>query len=148
MIGYPILSDLLVATSLWYRMDQLDAKAVNDTQQSGRGQEVVGPVLVGLEEPKQSGAMGQVGEQGEKVPGQPAIESPVAYSFDGMEHSDGDQFARPQQSLRMFGTFLIWSSTWQNNSVIKSWVVMRFSLIGFVTNTLREPHDFFNFFLN
>jgi hypothetical protein len=35
-------------------MNQLDAIAVNDAQQSGRDQEVVGPVLVSLEQPKQS----------------------------------------------------------------------------------------------
>jgi hypothetical protein len=32
--------------------------------------------------------------------------------------------------------------------VIKSSVVMRSSQVGFVTNTLGSPHDFFNFFLN
>jgi hypothetical protein len=53
--------------------------------------------------------MGQVGEQGVKVLGEPAIESPVAHPFNGMEHANppqADQFARPQRSLSMFWNIL------------------------------------------
>lgn len=70
-------------------------------------QEVVGP-LVSLEQPEQSGAMGQVREQRVKVLGQPAIESRVAQTLNGPNviGADGDQFARPQRSLSMFWDIL------------------------------------------
>src|ERR671916_122059 len=66
-------------------------------------QEPVGPGLLGPEQPEETSTMGQLGKQGLVVVGQPAIESPGAHAFDGVEQPDSDRLTGPQPGLGMLG---------------------------------------------
>lgn len=57
------LSDSLLRAPFTNRMDQFDAVTIDDTQQAGLDQEVIRPVLVGGEQPKQSSSIWQMGEE-------------------------------------------------------------------------------------
>lgn len=85
-------------------MNQLNAEPVNDPKQRGRGQKVKGPSLMSFEQPKQAGALRQVGEQCPAVVHQPAVEGSIADPLQGVQQTQRDDFARPQQRLGMFST--------------------------------------------
>ena len=85
MIGFPLLPHLMLATSLSYRMNQLDAVGIDDAQQGRLGQETMAPVLVSTQQPEEAGAVGQLGKQGQMVVRQPTLESPVTHPFNGVE---------------------------------------------------------------
>ena len=95
--------DPLRAAAFTHRMDQLDAIGVNDAEHGRSGQEGLRPVVMCLEEPKEPGALGEAGEQGTIVSGQPAIEGAVAHAFEGMEEPQGDHLTGPEVGLGMFG---------------------------------------------
>ena len=71
-------ADLLGAAAFAHGVDQLDAVGVDDPEHGRGGQEDLRPVLMGLEETKEPGALGQAGKQRPIVARQPAIEGPVA----------------------------------------------------------------------
>ena len=102
MIGFPLLSDLLVAPSLSYRVDQLDAIAVDNAQQTGFSQEGITPVLVSSQQPEEASPMGQSREHVPVVLVQPTVESPVASTFNGVQQADSHDLAGPQIGLGMF----------------------------------------------
>ncbi len=106
MIGSPLLSNLLVATSLSYGMDQLDAIAVNNAQQTGFSQEGIRPVLVSSQQPEETSPMGQTREQIPVVLAQPTVEGPVASAFDGVQQADSHDLTGPQLGLGMFSQLL------------------------------------------
>src|SRR5215471_15349129 len=56
-----------------------------------------------LEETKEAGTLGEAGKQRPIVACQPAIEGPVAPTFEGMEQAQGDDLTRPEVGLGMFG---------------------------------------------
>ena len=87
VIGLPFLANLVLTTSLSYRMNQLDAVGVDDSQQGGFSQEGITPTLVSTQQAKETGAVGQFGEHSQAVVPKPAVESPVTHSFDGMEQT-------------------------------------------------------------
>src|SRR6266850_1338523 len=85
MVGEAFAADLLRAAAFTHRMDQLDPIRVNDAEHRWGGQKGLRPVVMGLQEAKEPGALGEAGEQGTIVSGQPAIEGAVAHAFEGME---------------------------------------------------------------
>src|SRR6267154_2527724 len=103
MVGEAFAADLLRAAAFTHRMDQLDPIRVNDAEHRWGGQKGLRPVLMGLQEAKEPGALGEAGEQGTIVYGQPAIEGAVAHAFERMEEPQGDDLAGPEVGLRMFG---------------------------------------------
>jgi hypothetical protein len=84
-------------------VDQLNAIGVDDPEHGRSGQEDLCPVLMGLEETKEPGALGEQREQCPIVARQPAIEGPVAPAFERMQQSQGDHLTGPEARLRMFG---------------------------------------------
>ena len=84
VIREPLPPDLPEAAAFPYRMEPLDPVGVNDAQPGGSRQEALRPVLMGHEQAKEPGALGQVGEQRPVVPRQPAIKGAVADAFEGM----------------------------------------------------------------
>jgi hypothetical protein len=77
MVGEPFAADLLGAAAFADGVNELDAIRVDDAEHGRRGQENPRPVLMGLEETKEPGALGEVGKQRPIVARQPAIERPV-----------------------------------------------------------------------
>ena len=68
-----------------------------------RGQEDLRPVLMGREETKEPGTLGEAGKQRAIVARQPAIERTVAPAFERMQHPQGHYFTGPQGGVGMFG---------------------------------------------
>jgi hypothetical protein len=66
-------------------MDQLGPIGINDAEDRRGGQEGLRPVVMGREEPKKPGALGQAGEQGPIIARQPARERPVAPAFERVQ---------------------------------------------------------------
>jgi hypothetical protein len=58
---------------------------------------------VRFEQPKQAGAVRQVGKQRPTISFHPPIESAVAYPFEGKQDPQRDDFAAIQVRLAMFG---------------------------------------------
>ena len=99
VIGLALLAYLTRASAFAYRVNQLDAIAIDDPQHCGRGQEGLGPGLMGSQATEETSTMGQLGEHGQVVLGKPAIKGPGTHSLDGVEQAYGDNLARPQRSL-------------------------------------------------
>src|SRR5215470_13374948 len=103
MVGEAFPADLLGAAAFAYRVDQLNPIRVDDAEHGRSGQESLRPVVMGLEETKEPGALGEAGKQCPIVARQPAIEGAVAHAFEGMEQPQRDHFTGPEVRLRMFG---------------------------------------------
>src|SRR5262252_601304 len=58
---------------------------------------------MGLEEPKEPGALGQPRKQRPIIARQPAIEGAVAHAFEGMQQPQCDHFTGPEVGLGMCG---------------------------------------------
>src|SRR2546428_6872748 len=124
MIGEAFPANLLGAAAFAHRVDQLDPIGVDDAEHRWDGQEGLRPVLMGLQEAKKPGALGEAGEQGPIVSGQPAIEARLptplsAWRSPKVTTSLGQRWA--SGCLGMAGR---WSSTWQKKAVINSMVVV------------------------
>ena len=61
VIGEAFAADLLGAAAFAHGVDQLDAIGVDDPEHGRGGQEDLRPVLMGLEETKEPGALGEPG---------------------------------------------------------------------------------------
>ena len=85
MIGEAFAANLLGTAAFTHGMDQLDPIGVNDAEHGRGGQERPRPILMGREETKEPGALGQAGKQRPIVARQPAIEGAVAHAFEGMQ---------------------------------------------------------------
>ena len=85
MIGHAFAADLLRAATLAHGVDELDAIRVDDAEHRRRGQENLRPVLMGLQETKEPGALGEAGEQRPRVARQPAIEGTIPDPFERMQ---------------------------------------------------------------
>src|ERR671914_1398912 len=103
IIGLALLPQLTRRPPFSDGVKQLNAVAIHHSQQRGGSQEPVGPGLLGPEQPEETSTMGQLGKQGLVVVGQPAIESPGAHAFDGVEQPDSDRLTGPQPGLGMLG---------------------------------------------
>ena len=95
-------ADLLGAAAFTHGVDQLDAIGVDDAEHGWSGQEEPRPVLMGPEEAKEPGALGEAGKQRAIITRQPAIEGPVAPAFEGMQQPQGDHLTGPEVRLGMF----------------------------------------------
>ena len=84
-------------------MDQFDPIGVDDAEHRRRGQEALRPVLMGPEEAKEPGALGEVEKQRAIVARQLAIKGAVAHTFQGMQQPQGDHFTGPEVGLGMCG---------------------------------------------
>ena len=102
VVGFALLTQLPGAASLAPGMEQLDAVAVDDREETGIGQEEIAPVLMGCQQALQASAMGQ-SEPLRVVPFEPTVEGTELDALEGEEQADGDQFAGIEASLRMLG---------------------------------------------
>src|SRR5262249_26995480 len=84
-------------------VNELDAIRVDDAEHGRSGQENLRPVLMGLQETKEPGALGEAGKQRPIVARQPAIEGTVAHALEGMQEPQGHHFTGPEVGLGMFG---------------------------------------------
>jgi len=147
VIREPLTPDLPEAAAFPYRMDQLDPIGVNDAQQGGSSPEALRPVLMRREQPKEPGALGQVGEQRPVVPRQPSIKGAGADTFEACSMPKVTTSLGHKVAWGCFGRLCMWSSTWQNKAMIKSIVVMCSSSHGkgvTLPTSLKESHDHFN----
>src|SRR5215471_17021470 len=103
MIGEAFAANLLGTAAFTHGMDQLDPIGINDAEHGRGGQERPRPILMGREETKEPGALGEAGEQRPIVARQPAIKGPVAPAFEGMEQPQGDDLTGPEVGLGVFG---------------------------------------------
>jgi hypothetical protein len=103
MIREAFAADLLRAATLAHGVDELDAIRVDNAEHGRRGQENLRPVLMGLQETKEPGALGEAGEQRPIVARQPAIEGTIPAPFERMQQSQGHHLTGPEEGLRMFG---------------------------------------------
>src|SRR5215472_15050688 len=103
MVGEAFPADLLGAAAFAYRVDQLNPIRVDDAEHGRSGQEDLGPVLMGREEAKEPGAVGEPREEGPIVARQPAIEGAVAHAFERMQELQGYDLTGPETGLRVFG---------------------------------------------
>jgi hypothetical protein len=76
-------TDLLGTPAFAHGMDQLNAVGVDDAKDRRRGQESPRPVLMGLEETEEPGALGKPRKQRPIVTRQPPIEGPIADTLVG-----------------------------------------------------------------
>ncbi len=103
MIREAFPANLFGTPAFAHGVDELDAIGVDDAEHGRSGQEDLCPVLMGPEEAKEPGALGEVGKQRAIVARQPAIEGPVAHAFQGMQQPQGDHLTGPEVRLRVFG---------------------------------------------
>ena len=103
MVGEAFPANLLGAATLAHGVDELDAIRVDDAEHRRRGQENLRPVLMGLQEPKEPGALGEAGEQRPIVARQLAIEGTIPDPFERMQQSQGHHLTGPEEGLGMFG---------------------------------------------
>ena len=79
MVGETFTADLLWAAAFTDGMDQLDAIRVNDPKDRRGSEEDPCPVVMGPEEAKEPGPLGEPGKQRPIVARQPPIECPVSF---------------------------------------------------------------------
>ena len=149
IVELALLANLARATTFPPGVELLNTIAIDDSQQGGRGQEGVRPVLVSAQQPTQSGTVGQTREQLPMIARQPAIEGPVADTLDGMQQAQGDYFTGSEMGLAMF--LLVWHLiVYLAKELSDKIFSSHASLLRLVlsTHTMRASHDFFNVFLN
>src|SRR5437016_406307 len=95
VIGLTLLTYLGETTSLSGWMAEFNAIAIYDAQHRWRCQEAIAPVLMDLQQAEEPSAVWQSGKYIPMVVCEPAIESPIAHSFNGMQQSYGDHFTGP-----------------------------------------------------
>ena len=103
VIGLALLAYLMRASAFADRVDQFDAIAINDPQHCGRGQEGLGPGLVGSQATEETSTMSQLREHGQVVLGQPAVKGSGAHPLYGIEQAYGDYLAGMQGRLAVVG---------------------------------------------
>ena len=103
VVGLAFLSHLAGTTSFPDGMNQLNAVAIDDPQQTGFSQEAVTPVLVSSQQSEETSPVGQTREHIPMVLLQPSVEGSVADAFNGMEQADGGDLAGPKLGLGMLG---------------------------------------------
>ena len=113
VIGEAFAAYLLGAPTLPDGVDELNPIGVDDAKDRRSGQEGLRPVLMGLEEAEEPGALGEAGKQGSRVARQPAMERPVPHAFERMQHPQGDHLTGPEVRLSGYlGRSCSCSSTW------------------------------------
>src|SRR5262252_1841342 len=82
MVGQAFATDLFGAPPLPDGVDELDPVGVDPPEHGRSSQEDPRPVLMRLEETEEPGALGEAGEQSAIITRQPAMERPVAHTFE------------------------------------------------------------------
>src|SRR5262245_47322398 len=83
-------ANLLGVAALADGMDQLDALGVDDAEHRWSRQEDLCPVVMRREEPKEPGALGEVGKQRPIIARQPARAGSVAHAFARIQQPQRD----------------------------------------------------------
>jgi hypothetical protein len=76
-------------------VNQFNPLRVNTPQDGGRGQEDLGPVLMGHAQPTEPGALGEPGKEPARVLHAPTIQGAVPHACEGMQEPQGHHFTRP-----------------------------------------------------
>jgi hypothetical protein len=84
-------------------VEQLYSVSVSYSEQGRLSHEAAGPLLMGSEQAEQAGTLRQSRKHAEQVTLYPAVEGPIAYSFDGEQQSQCHYLARVQTGLAMLG---------------------------------------------
>jgi len=100
-VGLAFFFHLSWATSLAPGMEQFDAVAVYDGEETGIGQEAVAPILMGLQQSLQPSPLRQI-KPGAIVAFHPAVEGAELDALEDKEQIDRDQFTRIETGLGMF----------------------------------------------
>src|SRR5262249_26546391 len=103
VVRHAFAADLPGTAAFANGMDQLDAIRVNAPKDRRGGEEAPCPVVMGPEETKEPGALGEAGKQGPIVACQPAVERPVAHAFEGMQQPQGYDLTGPEVCLGVCG---------------------------------------------
>src|SRR5262249_11513761 len=97
-------------TRVVYHQKRTRTRIMSNHKHGRSSQEDPRPVLMGFEETKEPGALGERGKQGPIVARQPARAGTVAHAFEGVEQPQRDYFTGPEVGLGMCGdgaSFLI-----------------------------------------
>src|SRR5262245_8611225 len=146
MVGFPFAANLLSTPPFPHGVEQFNAIAVHYPQDRRSRQELVGPGAVGRKEPKEAGPFRQGGKQATPVPTHPAIEGAIAHAFEGKEHAQGDDLARPETRLGMFREALhgfVYPVEQLADKVFGRHAERSLSWKGVATLSLGTPHDGF-----
>ena len=81
---------------------ELDAIGVDDPEHRRSSQEILGPVLMGREETKEPGALGEPGKQRPIVAASKTDRTRGCLHLEGMEQPQGAHLAGPEVGLGMF----------------------------------------------
>ena len=100
-VGQPFLTDLSLAAAFPAWVEQFDAIGVNQTEQGRACHKALRPMPVGIEQPKQTRAAGQMEEQRAVVSLQPAIKGAIGHAFEGKQNANRDHFAGIEYGLGM-----------------------------------------------
>src|SRR5262245_14116134 len=103
VIRHAFAADLLRTAAFADGVNELNAIGIDHPQHRWGGQEGLRPVVMGPQEAKEAGALGEVGKQRPIIPRQPAIEGPVAPALEGMQEPQGHHFTGPETGLGVFG---------------------------------------------
>src|SRR5512135_2396787 len=106
MVRFAFLADLARAASFAHRMQQLNAVRVSYAQQGRLDHKAVGPGLMRLEQPEQACPIRQARKEHQAISLQPAIECSLPHSFERKQNAQGNDLARVQIGLTMFGNVL------------------------------------------
>lgn len=103
---FGFLAELLRAAPFPHGKQQFDRIAVDDQEKARIGQKPLVPLLMRDQQPLQSGAIGQPGEQPLKISLEPAIQGAEMASFQSKQQADRHQLARILFRLALFGDLL------------------------------------------
>ena len=103
MVRHAFAADLLGTAAFAHGVNQLDAIRVNAPKDRRGGEEAPCPVVMGPQEAKEAGALGEAGKQRPIVTRQPAIEGTVAHALEGMQQPQRDDLTGPEVGLRVLG---------------------------------------------
>jgi len=95
------LADLSLAAAFPAWVEQFDAISVNQTEHGRVCHKALRPMPMGIEQPKQTGAAGQMREPVPVVSLQPTVKGPIANTFEGEQNGNRDHFAGIKMGLGM-----------------------------------------------
>ena len=100
---FAFLAHLLWTAPLADGKEQFNGITVDHGEETGRRQKPIAPVLMGLQQALQTGAIGQSSKQVGIIATEPAIEGAKVPSFQGKQDPNRDQFTGIQDRLAVFG---------------------------------------------
>src|SRR5215510_7814447 len=143
MIREAFAAHLLGAPAFTHGMNQLDPIRVDDPEHGRGGQESPRPVLMGLEETKEPGALGKPRKQRPIIARQPAIEGAVPHTFQGMQQPQGDDLTGPEVGFGVCGDgaqLLIDLREQRGDQLLGGHALLRSSPGGMLSTSVEEAH--------